>query len=88
MHLHDNIGIPAEVNEKYGDQHLPIGKGKIDFARIFERIKKIQPKNLVLELKGAKRFEALENIDTLKRLKQTKKDYKLRYNIQEVFKSV
>ena len=87
MHLHDNMGIPAEVNEKYGDQHLPMGKGKIDFTRIFERIKKIQPENLVLELKGAKRFEALENIDTLKRLKQTKKDYKLSMTFRHFLKN-
>jgi sugar phosphate isomerase/epimerase len=69
MHLHDNLGIPAEINEEYGDQHLPLGKGKIDFNQIFDKIEQIQPKNLVLELKHVSRAEAIESINILKQLK-------------------
>lgn len=75
VHLHDNLGIPAEIDERFGDQHLPIGKGKIDFNKIFERIEQTQPRNLVLELKHATRVEATESINILKQFrdKQTRK---------------
>jgi len=69
MHLHDNLGVPAEINENYGDQHLPVGKGKIDFGQVFDRIEEIQPKNLVLELKHVTRAEAMESINILKQLR-------------------
>lgn len=50
VHVHDNLGIPAVVDEKFGDQHLALGKGKIDYTRIFRAIDKSTLKNIVLEL--------------------------------------
>ncbi|HDH41802.1 MAG TPA: sugar phosphate isomerase/epimerase [Candidatus Altiarchaeales archaeon] len=66
MHIHDNIGIPAFMGPGYGDQHLPIGHGNIDFNRIFRRIKETKTKNLVLELKTNSREDAMKSIGILK----------------------
>ncbi len=66
LHIHDNMGIPAVVNAKYGDQHLPLGHGKIDFRRIFRRINRMKAKNLVLELKTKSREDAMRSIQILK----------------------
>ncbi|MEA3255302.1 MAG: sugar phosphate isomerase/epimerase family protein [Candidatus Altiarchaeota archaeon] len=69
MHIHDNLGIPATVDERYGDQHLPLGQGVINFNRIFRRIQETKTKNLILELKTKSREEALKSIEILKELR-------------------
>lgn len=47
VHAHDNLGGDAE---KY-DSHLPIGKGKINFAPIFNKLKEIKYSgNVTLEI--------------------------------------
>lgn len=68
IHIHDNLGIPATIDPQYGDQHLPLGHGRIDFNRIFEGIEKTKAKNLVLELKTKSEADAKESIAILKRL--------------------
>ena len=69
MHIHDNLGIPATVDDRYGDQHLPLGQGVINFNRIFGRMQKTKTKNLILELKTKSREEALKSIEILKELR-------------------
>lgn len=66
LHIHDNLGIPAVINAKYGDQHLPLGHGKMDFNRVFERIKRTKARNLVLELKTKSKEDAINSIEILK----------------------
>jgi sugar phosphate isomerase/epimerase len=66
MHVHDNVGIPEVVDEKFGDQHLPLGKGKIDYARIFQALERAPIKNLVLELHSTcKRIDIIKSIALL-----------------------
>ncbi len=73
MHIHDNSGVPANINEKFGDQHLAPGNGQIDFIRIFQAIDKSTVKNLVLELfpSSTTRMDALKSISTLKEIMAT-----------------
>jgi len=66
MHIHDNLGVPASMGPNYGDTHLPLGQGNIDFNRIFKRVTKTNTRNLVLELKDPSREEALESTRILK----------------------
>ncbi|MCW4029999.1 MAG: sugar phosphate isomerase/epimerase [Candidatus Bathyarchaeota archaeon] len=59
MHIHDNMGIPEVVDERFGDQHLPVGMGKIDYNKIFSAIQGLNVKNLVLELRPQNDKEAV-----------------------------
>ena len=69
IHIHDNMGIPAVIDPDFGDQHLPLGAGSINFNRIFEGIRRTRAENLVLELKDATRDEAQRSIEILKRFR-------------------
>ncbi len=71
MHIHDNMGIPDAVDPSLGDQHLPLGQGKIQYQPIFQAIAGIEVKNTVLELrpKGG-RAEAMKSISVLKALQK------------------
>jgi sugar phosphate isomerase/epimerase len=68
VHAHDNMGVPSVVNENLGDQHLPLGKGKIDYQRVFEALNGTSVKNVVLELlpSNTSKEEALRSIDTIR----------------------
>jgi sugar phosphate isomerase/epimerase len=73
MHIHDNQGISEVIDEKFGDQHLPLGKGKVQYARIFQAIIRTRVKNTVLELRPKDgRIEALKSIATLRKLQGKK----------------
>ena len=73
MHIHDNQGIPEVIDEKFGDQHLPLGKGKVQYARIFQAIIRTRVKNTVLELRPKDgRIEALKSIAALRKLQGKK----------------
>jgi sugar phosphate isomerase/epimerase len=66
MHIHDNMGIPEVVDERFGDQHLPLGMGKIDYAKIFGTINGLNVENAVLELRPSNgKEEALKSIAIL-----------------------
>jgi sugar phosphate isomerase/epimerase len=70
MHIHDNFGISAVINEKYGDQHLTIGKAN-DYQKIFQALNKSMIKNMVLELHPAnKRTDILRSISVLKKFRE------------------
>jgi sugar phosphate isomerase/epimerase len=51
MHIHDNMGIPEAVDERFGDQHMPLGFGKVEYQRIFQAVAGLGVKNMVLELR-------------------------------------
>ncbi len=53
MHLHDNFGILESEEAMFGDRHLPIGHGKINFREVFRNILKTNTRNLILELKNS-----------------------------------
>ncbi|MHC1569889.1 MAG: sugar phosphate isomerase/epimerase family protein [Candidatus Syntropharchaeales archaeon] len=70
IHIHDNMGIPAVIDPDFGDQHLPLGAGSINFNRIFEGVKRTRAENLVLEIKNnGSRLDALTSIEVLKRFR-------------------
>jgi sugar phosphate isomerase/epimerase len=62
MHLHDNFGIPESEAAMFGDRHLPLGLGKINFGEVFKNIQKTDARNLVLELKNSTREETLKSL--------------------------
>jgi sugar phosphate isomerase/epimerase len=67
MHIHDNMGIPEVVDERFGDQHLPLGQGRVEYARILQAVRDLNVKSTVLELRQeAGREEALKSVATLK----------------------
>jgi sugar phosphate isomerase/epimerase len=69
MHIHDNIGIPEAVDERFGDQHMPLGFGKIEYQRIFQAVAGLGVKNMVLELrKRDGRAAAEKSINILRSL--------------------
>ncbi len=49
MHLHDNFGIQESEEAMFGDRHLPIGFGKINFREVFKNILKTNARNLIRE---------------------------------------
>ncbi|MDD5616927.1 MAG: TIM barrel protein, partial [Candidatus Methanoperedens sp.] len=53
MHLHDNFGILESEESMFGDRHLPIGHGKINFREVFKNILKTKARNLILEVKNS-----------------------------------
>ncbi len=62
MHLHDNFGILESSAAMFGDRHLPLGLGKINFREVFKNIRKTEVRNLVLELKNSTREETLKSL--------------------------
>lgn len=70
MHIHDNIGVPPVIDDTLGDQHLPIGKGSIDYALIIGALDKSKVKNLILELMPSttSRDDAQRSLATLNKL--------------------
>ncbi len=76
MHLHDNFGILESEEAMFGDRHLPLGLGKINFREVFKNILKTNARNLILELKNSKRES------TLTSLKQIREFCSLRYDLK------
>jgi sugar phosphate isomerase/epimerase len=71
MHIHDNQGIPEDVDSTFGDQHLPLGQGKVEYQKIFQAITGLGVKNAVLELRrDAGRAAAQKSISILSALKK------------------
>lgn len=62
MHIHDNFGILESEAAMFGDRHLPLGLGKINFREVFKNIQKTNARNLVLELKNSTREETLKSL--------------------------
>lgn len=73
MHIHDNMGIPETVDERFGDQHMPLGFGKIEYQRIFQTVARLGVKNMVLELrKRDGRAAAEKSISILRSLQNSR----------------
>lgn len=73
MHIHDNMGIPESVDERFGDQHMPLGFGKIEYQRIFQAVAGLGVKNMVLELrKRDGRAAAEKSISILRALQNSR----------------
>jgi len=73
MHIHDNQGIPEVVDPAFGDQHLPLGQGIVEYQRIFQAITNLDIKNMVLELRQeGGRKEAQKSISLLRALQRKK----------------
>ena len=69
VHIHDNLGIGPIIDERYGDQHLAMFRGKIDFPRLFSALNKCNVENMVLELSpGTTRTDALKSISAIRTL--------------------
>ena len=66
MHLHDNFGILESEEAMFGDRHLPIGLGKINFREVFENILKTNARNLILEVKNSTRQCTLESLTQIR----------------------
>ncbi len=62
MHLHDNFGILEPEEAMFGDRHLPIGFGKINFREVFKNILKTNARNLILEVKNSPREYTLASL--------------------------
>ncbi|NJD53683.1 MAG: sugar phosphate isomerase/epimerase [Candidatus Methanoperedens sp.] len=62
MHLHDNFGILESEEAMFGDRHLPLGLGKINFREVFKNILKTNTRNLILELKNSSKENTLESL--------------------------
>lgn len=68
LHLHDNFGIMESKEAMFGDRHLPLGFGKINFEEVFKNIRKTDARNLILELKNSAREEdALGSITQIRK---------------------
>lgn len=62
MHLHDNFGILESEEALFGDRHLPLGLGKINFREVFKNISKTNTRNLILEVKNSTRDHTLKSL--------------------------
>lgn len=62
MHLHDNFGILESEEAMFGDRHLPLGLGRINFREVFKNILKLNTRNLILELKNSSKENTLESL--------------------------
>ncbi|VVB97548.1 endonuclease 4 [uncultured archaeon] len=62
MHLHDNFGVLESEAVMFGDRHLPLGLGKINFGEVFKSISKTNTRNLILEVKNSTRKYTLESL--------------------------
>ncbi len=66
MHLHDNFGILESEEAMFGDRHLPIGLGKINFREVFKNILKTNSRNLILEVKNSPREYTLTSLTQIR----------------------
>ncbi len=73
MHIHDNQGIPEVVDERFGDQHMPLGQGKVEYQRIFKAVSGLGVKNMVLELRPKHGRAAAEKSISILRAHQSNK---------------
>lgn len=62
MHLHDNFGLLESEEALFGDRHLPLGLGKINFREVFKNISKTNTRNLILEVKNSTREDTLKSL--------------------------
>lgn len=62
MHLHDNFGVLEPETAMFGDRHLCLGLGKINFGEVFKNISKTNTKNLILEVKNSAREDTLKSL--------------------------
>jgi hypothetical protein len=46
----------------FGDRHLPLGLGKINFREVFKNILKTSARNLILEVKKSTRESTLTSL--------------------------
>jgi len=70
LHIHDNKGVPPVVDEALGDQHLPVGKGTIDYPKVLGALSGSPVRGIVLELlpSSSPRPDALESISIVREL--------------------
>lgn len=61
LHLHDNLGGDSPED----DIHLPVGKGRVDFHGIFQRLHAIYTGTMTLELRPDQIKSCLEYIEHL-----------------------
>jgi sugar phosphate isomerase/epimerase len=74
MHIHDNQGTPEVIDEQFGDKHLPLGQGKVEYQKIFQAIANLDVKNMVLELRPKNgRIAAEKSISILRALQDSTK---------------
>ncbi len=66
MHLHDNFGVLGSEEAMFGDRHLPLGLGKIDFRKVFKNILKTNTRNLILEVKNSTAEYTLKSITQIR----------------------
>ncbi len=66
LHLHDNFGILEPEEARFGDRHLPLGLGKINFSEVFKNIPKTNARNLILELKDSVKEDTLKSLSQLR----------------------
>ncbi|MCZ7356476.1 MAG: sugar phosphate isomerase/epimerase [Candidatus Methanoperedens sp.] len=66
MHLHDNFGILESEEAMFGDRHLPLGLGKINFREVFKNILKTNARNLILEIKNSPREYTLTSLTQIR----------------------
>jgi sugar phosphate isomerase/epimerase len=76
MHLHDNFGIQESEEAMFGDRHLPLGLGKINFREVFKNILKTDARNLILEVKNSTRQSTLESLGQLREYCSLRHDLK------------
>jgi sugar phosphate isomerase/epimerase len=62
MHLHDNFGTLESEATMFGDRHLPLGQGKINFEEVFKNMRKTNTRNLILEVKNSAREDTLKSL--------------------------
>ncbi len=62
MHLNDNYGLLESEEAMFGDRHLPLGLGKINFREVFKNILKTNARNLILEVKNSTREDTLKSL--------------------------
>ena len=79
MHLHDNFGILESEEAMFGDRHLPLGLGRINFREVFKNILKLNTRNLILELKNSSKENTLES------LVQIREFCNLRYSLTPLY---
>ncbi len=70
IHLHDNFGILESEEAMFGDRHLPLGLGKINFREVFKNILKTDARNLILEIKNSTREYTLESLAKLREFRR------------------
>ncbi len=72
MHLHDNFGILESEEAMFGDRHLPIGHGKINFKGVFKNILKTNARNLILEIKHSSREDIIKSLVQIREFRNLK----------------